>query len=339
MPPRSALLNAVSQQQQHLRGRQHSPSNRSPLAQVHDLKGGDDAKSLVVKDSNKLDVSSKKQDVDVTDHVIIVSGGRMHLYGTHRNLQVAGLVPGGSTIASEFPSDSPSMAPTENDVCYNVQLNFETDGDAGALSFVMYNLDDLADGVLNETIIAAQYGSLQDNTIYSPTDTVCVEKPGCYRAILFDQKGDGFAGSGLLNVTVDGVQALNVLPGDVGTDCESCEVPGTVYYFAEFGDCVVADDGSTTAPTTVVDPTASCADLDLAFVTDTQADGYVIVVLESGNFGNVLFSQNSFEPETAYGADESQICIAPGTCTEVYVFDDAGDGFEVGSGFILEVDG
>ena len=188
------------------------------------------------------------------------------------------------------------------------------------------------------TLTAAQYGSLQNNTIYSPTDSVCVEKPGCYRAILFDQKGDGFSGSGLLNVSLDDVEVLNVLPGDTGIDCGSCEVPGTVYYFAEFGDCEV-DSGSTTAPTAVEDPTASCADLDLAFVTDTQEDGYVIVVLESGNFGNVLFSQNSFEAETAYGADESQICIAPGTCAEVYIFDDMGDGFEVGSGFILEVDG
>jgi hypothetical protein len=184
---------------------------------------------------------------------------------------------------------------------------------------------------------AAQYGSLQNNTVYSLTDPVCVE-PGCYRAILFDNQGNGFDTSGLLIVSLDGVEVLNVQPGDDGIECGSCQVPGTVYYFAEFGDCV-ANDGATSAPTTLSPPEASCADLDLAFVTDTQEDGYVIVLLEADNFGNVLFSQNSFEAETAYGADESQICIAPGGCYEIYVFDDAGDGFEVGSGFTLDIDG
>ena len=103
------------------------------------------------------------------------------------------------------------------------------------------------------------------------------------------------------------------------------------------GDCGV-DDAITDAPATR-DPVAACADLELTFVTDSQEGGYVVVVLESGDSGNVLFSQNTFDANSAYGADESQICIAPDTCAEVYVFDDMGDGFEVGSGFILEVDG
>ena len=114
---------------------------------------GDDNMALVVKDSNnKLDVASTtaRKD-DLTDHVIIVSGGRLHLYGTHRNLQAAGLVPGGSTLpaTTEEVSPAPSMAPD----CYSIDLAFETDGDAAFLSLVMYNLDDLADGVLNETVI------------------------------------------------------------------------------------------------------------------------------------------------------------------------------------------
>ena len=177
IPLRSALIDAVShqqqqqqQRQQNLRGKQQQqPAASSPLAQVHDLKAAaDNSTSLVVKDTttttnnnnnNKLGVSAKQN--DLTDHVIIVSGGRMNLYGKQRrNLQISfpsGLVPAGSTIeeaaeASEFPSDSPSVAPSEQE-CYSIDLNFETDGDAGALSFVIYNLEDLADGVLNETII------------------------------------------------------------------------------------------------------------------------------------------------------------------------------------------
>jgi hypothetical protein len=156
MPSRSALLEAVQQHRgAHLRGRQ--PSS---LSQVHDLKSANN--NLVVEDSSRLGVSKESQ--QLTDHIIIVSGGRTHFgvnHGDNRDLQVslpAGLVPTGSNEGSsveaattDIPSDSPSMAPTEK--CYSIDLSFETDGDAAALSFVMYNLLDLDDGVLNQTII------------------------------------------------------------------------------------------------------------------------------------------------------------------------------------------
>ncbi|KAL3910840.1 MAG: hypothetical protein SGARI_001931, partial [Bacillariaceae sp.] len=335
MPSRAGHTGAL--QQQHLRGQPEQQQHPSSfLAHVHDLSAPtENQQSLsIVENANMLDVVQSPTDgQDPTDHLIITSGGRTHFavnYNGHNGGDRRALQDLSTNATAQ--TAPPSMAPTED--CYSIGLTFETDGDAEALSFAMYNLQDLDDGVLNNTIIA-----LQNNTAYSPAEPVCVEKPACYRAILFDNEGDGFDTTGALSVTLDDVEVLNVQPGDAGTPCASCEVPGTVYFFAEFGDCVVDEEVATGPPTNVSVPEATCADLDLSFVTDSQEEGYVVVVLESGNFENVLFSQNTFSASTTYMANETNICLAPGGCWEAFVFDNEGDGFEVGSGFIMDVDG
>ena len=136
--------------------------------------------------------------------------------------------------------------------CVDIEMTLTTDGGGNNLNFQLYDVEQMIDGVLNQTIISAFYGDMESFTDYTPTNPICVDPNGCYRAVLFDQQGDGFVGSGGLVIQYGGTEVMNVGPGDPGFLCTGCITPGTIYYTVDFGNCATTT--TTPSPTTAPIP-------------------------------------------------------------------------------------
>jgi hypothetical protein len=227
----------------------------------------------------------------------------------------------------------------------------------------------MVDGVLNGTIISAFYGDMENFTEYSPTNPICVDPTGCYRAVLFDQQGDGFVGSGGLVVGYNGTEVLNVGPGNPGFLCTGCITPGTIYYTVDFGNCgttlapssatattapVAASAtlapssatattapvaaGATLAPSSAAVPEA-CYDLDLNLEINSNPQDYLLVIATE-DLQTTEFTQNVFAADTSYSATENEICLDPSGCYYIFLYDDdvTNTGFTTG-GIELNIEG